>query len=47
VEIMGPREMKRLGFGALLGVAQGSAQEPRMVTMKWMGTLQGAGKAWR
>ena len=41
VEIMGPREMKRLGFGALLGVAQGSAQEPRMVTMKWMGAPKG------
>lgn len=37
VEILGPKEMKKLGFGALLGVAQGSAQEPRMVVMKWMG----------
>jgi leucyl aminopeptidase len=46
VEILGPKEMKKLGFGALLGVAQGSAQEPRMVVMKWMGAARGkkAGK---
>ncbi len=41
VEVLGPKEMKKLGFGALLGVAQGSAQEPRMVVMRW----QGAAKA--
>jgi leucyl aminopeptidase len=29
--------MSRLGFGALLGVAQGSANEPRMVIMQWNG----------
>jgi len=38
VEVLGPKEMKKLGFGALLGVAQGSAQEPRMVVMEWHGT---------
>ena len=37
VEVLGPKEMKRLGFGALLGVAQGSVQEPRMVVMQWKG----------
>ena len=37
VDILGPREMSRLGFGALLGVAQGSANEPRMVVMHWHG----------
>ncbi len=37
VEILGPKEMKKLGFGALLGVAQGSAHEPRMVVMQWHG----------
>jgi leucyl aminopeptidase len=37
VEILGPRELGRLGFGALLGVAQGSANEPRMVVMQWNG----------
>ncbi len=37
VEVLGPKEMKKLGFGALLGVAQGSANEPRMVVMHWNG----------
>ena len=37
VEILGPKEMLKLGFGALMGVAQGSAQEPRMVAMHWNG----------
>ncbi|HJS87059.1 MAG TPA: leucyl aminopeptidase [Acetobacteraceae bacterium] len=37
VEVLGPQEMRRLGFGALLGVAQGSANEPRMVVMRWNG----------
>ena len=37
VEILGPKEMHDLGFGALLGVAQGSVNEPRMVVMKWNG----------
>ncbi|MCQ4162334.1 leucyl aminopeptidase [Roseomonas sp. GC11] len=42
VEILGPKEMRKLGFGALLGVAQGSAQEPRMVVMRWKGAPQGS-----
>ena len=29
VEVLGPKELEKLGFGALLGVAQGSANEPR------------------
>lgn len=37
VEVLGPKEMAKLGFGALLGVAQGSVQEPRMVVMQWNG----------
>jgi leucyl aminopeptidase len=41
VEVMGPKELKRLGFGAMLGVAQGSAQEPRMVVMQWKGAPRG------
>src|SRR6185437_6006482 len=41
VEVLGPREMGRLGFGALLGVAQGSVNEPRMVVMQWNGTGNG------
>jgi len=41
VEVLGPKEMKKLGFGALLGVAQGSANEPRMVVMTWKGASKG------
>jgi leucyl aminopeptidase len=37
LEILGPKELGRLGFGALLGVAQGSANEPRLVVMQWNG----------
>ena len=42
VEVMGPAELAALGFGALLGVAQGSANEPRMVVMRWNGGAAGA-----
>jgi leucyl aminopeptidase len=41
VEILGPKEMAKLGFGALLGVAQGSANEPRVVVMHWNGASGG------
>jgi leucyl aminopeptidase len=41
VEVMGPKELKRLGFGAMLGVAQGSAHEARMVVMQWKGAPRG------
>ncbi|MSO91421.1 MAG: leucyl aminopeptidase [Acetobacteraceae bacterium] len=41
VEVLGPREMARLGFGALLGVAQGSVREARMVVMHWNGGPRG------
>ncbi len=37
VEVIGPKEMAKLGFGAFLGVAQGSVNEPRMVVMHWHG----------
>jgi leucyl aminopeptidase len=37
VEILGPKEMAKLGFGALLGVSQGSVNEPRVVVMHWNG----------
>jgi leucyl aminopeptidase len=37
VEILGEKEMKKLGMGALLGVAQGSARPPRLVIMRWNG----------
>ncbi|MGE3875844.1 MAG: leucyl aminopeptidase [Parvibaculaceae bacterium] len=41
VEVLSPAQMRKLGMGALLGVAQGSANEPRLVIARW----QGAGKA--
>lgn len=37
VEVLGPKELAKQGFGALLGVAQGSANEPRVVVMQWHG----------
>jgi len=41
VDVLGPKEMQKLGFGALLGVAQGSVNEPRMVVMQWNGAGNG------
>jgi leucyl aminopeptidase len=43
VEVFGPKEMKKLGFGALLGVGMGSVNEPRMVVMQWHGAGSGGG----
>jgi leucyl aminopeptidase len=37
VKILGQKEMEKLGMGALLGVAQGSIREPKMVIMRWQG----------
>jgi len=37
VEVLDKKAMEKLGMGALLGVAQGSAQEPRLVVMQWNG----------
>ena len=45
VEVFGPKEMTKLGFGALMGVAMGSANEPRMVVMTWNGAGAARGKA--
>ena len=42
VEVLGPSKMKQLGMGALLGVAQGSVQEPRLVVMRWDGAEKDA-----
>jgi len=39
--VLGPAEMAELGFGALLGVAQGSKNEARTVIMKWNGGTPG------
>jgi leucyl aminopeptidase len=45
VDVLGPREMAKLGFGALLGVSQGSVCEPRMVVMQWNGVSGNARKS--
>lgn len=37
VEVLSPAQMKKLGMGALLGVAQGSDRDPRLVVMQWNG----------
>ena len=37
IEILTEKEMKKLGMGALLGVAQGSVRPPRLVVMEWKG----------
>lgn len=37
-EILDKAEMERLGMGSLLGVAQGSAQEPKLVFMRYKGS---------
>src|SRR6185503_4373097 len=37
VEILGEVEMRKQGFGALLGVGQGSARESQLVVMQWKG----------
>ena len=37
VEIMGEKELKKLGCGSLLGVGQGSEKESFMVVMQWQG----------
>jgi leucyl aminopeptidase len=37
VEILDEKQMAKLGMGALLGVAQGSARPPRIVVMEWQG----------
>ena len=36
-EIFGPDRMRELGMGALLGVAQGSAEEPRFIILRYRG----------
>jgi leucyl aminopeptidase len=40
VEVLGERQMKKLGMGALLGVGQGSARESKLVVMQWNGAAK-------
>jgi leucyl aminopeptidase len=37
VEVLGEREMRKLGMNALLGVGQGSARDSYLVVMRWNG----------
>jgi leucyl aminopeptidase len=37
VEVLGERDMKKLGMNALLGVGQGSARDSYLVVMRWNG----------
>ncbi|ABD25335.1 Leucyl aminopeptidase [Novosphingobium aromaticivorans DSM 12444] len=37
IVVLGLEEMTRLGMGALLGVAQGSVREPKLLAMRWKG----------
>lgn len=41
VEVLGEKEMKKLGMGALLGVGQGSVKESKMAIMRWNGGKTG------
>jgi leucyl aminopeptidase len=41
VEVLDVPAMKKLGMNALLGVAQGSAHEPKVVVMRWNGGKRG------
>ncbi|MDD4615946.1 MAG: leucyl aminopeptidase [Alphaproteobacteria bacterium] len=45
VDILDEDQMKKLGMGALLGVAQGSVNPPRLVSMQWMGDKNPKNKA--
>ncbi len=42
VEVLDARQLAKLGMGALLGVAQGSAHPARVVVMRWSGGRRGA-----
>jgi leucyl aminopeptidase len=41
VQVLGRDEMAKLGMGALLGVAQGSVREPKLLVLKWNGGKAG------
>ena len=41
MQVLGRDEMAKLGMGALLGVAQGSVREPKLLVLKWNGGTAG------
>ena len=42
IEVLDEKEMRKLGMGALLGVAQGSVRPPRLLVMRWNGGAKSA-----
>lgn len=38
IEVLGEKQMKKLGMGSLLGVGQGSERESKLVVMRWQGS---------
>ena len=44
ISVLDKAAMAELGMGALLGVAQGSVREPRLLAMEWDGTDGASGK---
>jgi leucyl aminopeptidase len=45
VQVLDEKQMAKLNMGALLGVAQGSANPPRLVVMRWDGAPKAKNKA--
>jgi leucyl aminopeptidase len=43
VEVFDKKDLEKLGFGSLLSVSWGSAREPRMVVLQWLGASGGTG----
>jgi leucyl aminopeptidase len=41
IEVLDGAAMKKLGMGALLGVAQGSVRDPRLLVLRWTGGAKG------
>ena len=41
LDVLDTAQMKKLGMGALLGVAQGSVREPRLLVLRWNGGKDG------
>ncbi len=44
VDVLGEKEMQKLGMGALLGVGQGSEKESQLVVIQWNNAPRGADK---
>ena len=43
VEVFDKKDLEKLGFGSLLSVSWGSAHEPRMVVLQWLGASGAVG----